>query len=327
MRKARWGVLGTGRIGVDKVIPAMQGGELCEVVAVASRSLDRARAAASRLGIPKAYGSYQELLADPEVEVVYNPLPNLLHVPWSIRALEAGKHVLCEKPVAVSAAEAQSLLDAARNHPQLKVMEAFMYRHHPQWPRARQLVQDGQIGRLHAIQSTFTFALDDDSDIRNSAECAGGALMDVGCYCISQSRLMFGAEPLRVLGVIDLDPESQVDRAASGILDFGHGIATFTCSIRLAHYQRAVMLGTEGRVELENPFSVDPDQPIRMWHYRGRESEEIVFDACDHYMLECDRFSRAVLEDIDVLTPLEDAVANMRVIDALKLSAERGDWV
>jgi predicted dehydrogenase len=325
--KARWGVLSTARIGTEKVIPAMQSGRYCEIAAIASRDLGRARAAANRLGIPKAYGSYEELLADSDVDAIYNPLPNHLHVPWSIRALEAGKHVLCEKPIALTAAEAQKLLDAARERPQLKVMEAFMYRHHPQWQRARQLVADGEIGELRTIQSFFSYYNADPADIRNVAEFGGGGLMDIGCYTISLSRFIFGAEPRRVCGIVEYDPEFETDRLASGVLDFGRGTSTFTCATQLTPYQRVNIFGTEGRVEIEIPFNAPADRPCRMWHQRGSEIDEIVLDPCDQYTIQGDLFSQAVLDDTPVPTPLEDAVANMRVIEALVQSAKSGTWV
>jgi predicted dehydrogenase len=263
--QVRWGVLSTANIGVKKVIPAMQAGRYCEMVAIASRDRAVARAVADQLGIPKAYGSYEELLADPEIDAVYIPLPNHLHVPWSIRALEAGKHVLCEKPIGLSSAEGQSLLDAARQHPRLKVMEAFMYRHHPQWQRARKLVQEGEIGDLRTIQAFFAYYNADPGNIRNQAEIGGGGLMDIGCYCISLSRFLFAAEPLRVLGILEYDPAFQTDRLASAILDFGRGTSTWTCSTQLAYYQRVNILGTEGRVEIQIPFNAPPDRPSRLF--------------------------------------------------------------
>jgi len=325
--KVRWGVLSTANIGTGKVIPAMQLGKHCSITAIASRDLDRARAAADRLGIPKAYGSYEELLADPEIDAIYNPLPNHLHVPWSIRALEAGKHVLCEKPIALTAAEAQKLLDAARERPRLKVMEAFMYRHHPQWQRARQLVADGRIGELRTIQSFFSYYNADPANVRNVAEFGGGGLMDIGCYTISLSRFIFGSEPQRVCGIIEYDPQFKTDRLASGVLDFGRGTSTFTCATQLTPYQRVNIFGTEGRVEIEIPFNAPADRPCRMWHQFGGEIHEIVLDACDQYTIQGDLFSQAVLDDTPVPTPLEDAVANMRVIEALSQSARRGTWV
>jgi predicted dehydrogenase len=325
--KVRWGVLSTARIGTDQVIPAMQAGQYCEVVAISSRSLDRAEAAAEELNIPKAYGSYEELLADPRIDAIYNPLPNHLHVPWSIKALEADKHVLCEKPIALTSAEAQELLDAAHRRPHLKVMEAFMYRHHPQWRRARQLVIQGGVGELRTIQSFFSYRNVDPANIRNMADIGGGGLMDIGCYCISQSRFIFGAEPLRAFGVVEYDPQFGTDRLASGVLDFGRGTATFTCSTQLTPYQRVSIFGTQGRVEIEIPFNAPTDRPARMWHQHGDEVDEIAFEVCNQYTIQGDLFSQAVLNDADVPTPLEDAVANMRVIEAVVQSGQRGAWV
>ncbi len=327
MNKVRWGVLSTAKIGVAKVIPAMQAGEHCEIVAISSRDPEKAQAAAEQLGIPNAYGSYEELLAAPEVDAVYNPLPNHLHVPWSIKALEAGKHVLCEKPIAMTAAEAQELVDAAQAHPHLKVMEAFMYRHHPQWQLARQLVADGKIGELRTIQSFFSYYNVDPHNIRNIADIGGGGLMDIGCYCISYSRFIFGSEPQRVLGSVEFDPQLKTDRLASGVLDFGHGTATFTCSTQLTSYQRVNIFGTKGRVEIEIPVNAPTDRPCKMWHQQGSEIEEIVLDICDQYTIQGDLFSLAVLNDTAVPTPLDDAVANMRVLEAVVRSGESGTWV
>jgi predicted dehydrogenase len=327
MKKLRWGILSTANIGVAKVIPAMQAGEHCEIVAISSRDLGKAQAAADQLGIANAYGSYEELLAAPEVDAIYNPLPNHLHVPWSIKALEAGKHVLCEKPIAMTTAEAQELVDAAHAYPHLKVMEAFMYRHHPQWQMARQLVADGKIGELRTIQSFFSYYNVDPNNIRNMADIGGGGLMDIGCYNISYSRFIFGSEPQRVFGIVEYDPDLKTDRLASGILDFGHGTATFTCSTQLTSYQRVNIFGTEGRVEIEVPVNAPNDQPCRMWHQKGSEIEEIVLDICDQYTIQGDLFSLAVLNDTDVPTPLDDAIANMRVIEAVIRSGESGTWV
>ncbi len=327
MPKVRWGVLSTANIGTQKVLPAMQRGQYCEITAIASRDLAKARAAAAQLGIPKAYGSYEELLADSEIDAVYNPMPNHLHVPWSIKALEAGKHVLCEKPIALSSAEAQELVDAGRQRPKLKVMEAFMYRHHPQWRRAKQLVDEGAIGELRTIHSFFSYFNADPGNIRNMADIGGGGLMDIGCYNISLSRLIFGAEPRRVLGIVEYDPQFATDRLASGILDFGSGTATFTCSTQLTPYQRVNIYGAEGRVEIEIPFNAPPDQPCRMWHQRRNTIEEIVFDICDQYTIQGDLFSQAVLNDTPVPTPIEDAVANMKVIEAVVASGKQGKWI
>ncbi len=324
MSKVRWGVLGTAKIAVEKVIPAMQKSQHCLIDGIASRSAENARTVAEKLGIAKAYGSYEELLADPEIDAVYNPLPNHLHVEWSIKAIEAGKHVLCEKPIALTSGEGERLLEAVREHPRLKVMEAFMYRHHPQWQRAKRLVDEGRIGELRTIQSFFSYYNRDPNNIRNQAGLGGGSLMDIGCYSISLSRFIFEAEPRRVFAVIEYDREFEVDRLASGIMDFGRGTSTFTCSTQLAPFQRVNIFGTEGRVEIEIPFNAPPDRPCRMWHQSGDEVEEIVLEICDQYTIQGDLFSQAILNDTAVPTPLEDAVANMKVIEALIESGKKG---
>jgi predicted dehydrogenase len=327
MSKVRWGVLGTAKIGLDKVIPAMQRCEHAEIVAIASRDVERARSAAARSGIPTPYGSYEALLADPAVEAVYIPLPNHLHVSWSIAALEAGKHVLCEKPIGLSADEGQELVDAARRHPKLKVMEAFMYRHHPQWQTAKRLVGEGGIGQLRTIQSFFSYYNDDPRNIRNQAEIGGGALADIGCYGISLSRFMFAAEPRRVLGIVEYDPRFAVDRLASAILDFGGGTSTFTCGTQLAPYQRVNVLGTEGRIELDIPFNAPRDRACTMRHDRKGHVTEISLPVCDQYTIQGELFSEAILHDRPVPTPIEDGVANMRVIEAVISSGNSGTWV
>lgn len=327
MRKVRWGILSTAKIGTEKVIPAMQKGDYSDVVAIASRTPEQAEAAAKRLGILKSYGSYEALLQDPNIEAIYNPLPNHLHVNWSIAALEAGKHVLCEKPIGLTSAQGEELVAAGRKHPRLKLMEAFMYRHHPQWQRARQLVRDGQIGTLRTIQTLFSYYNADPANIRNQADIGGGGLMDIGCYPISLSRFIFGAEPKRVVGSIEFDPALKTDRLSSAILEFENGTSTFTCSTQLAPYQRVNIVGTEGRIEIEIPFNAPPNKPCLMWHQRGREFAEIRLDICDQYTIQGDLFSRAILDDTPVPTPIEDAVANMRVIEALFESARRGAWV
>ncbi|MBI1765560.1 MAG: Gfo/Idh/MocA family oxidoreductase [Acidobacteria bacterium] len=331
MNKLRWGVLSTSNFALTKTLPAMLKAQHLEVAAIASRDLSKAAAAAARFNIGKAYGSYEALLADPKIDVVYNPMPNHLHVPWTIKALAAGKHVLCEKPIGMSAAEAQQLLEVSQQHPRLKVMEAFMYRLHPQWQRAKQIVQAGGIGELRTIQSFFSYYNVNPANVRNQADIGGGGLMDIGCYNISLARFIFDAEPKRVLGLVEYDPTFQTDRIASGILDFGPSLgnatSTFTCSTQLAPYQRVNILGTTGRVEIEIPFNAPPDQPCKLWHQHDGQLEEISFDICDQYTLEADAFSLAVLNDTPVPTPLTDAVANMKVIEAVVLSGKSDGWV
>ena len=326
MDKVSWGILSTAKIGVEKVIPAMQKARHCTVSALASRDLEKAQAAARKLKLPKAYGSYEALLADPDIDAVYIPLPNHMHVDWSIKALEAGKHVLCEKPLGLNVTDAQRLLDAAAKHPHLKVMEAFMYRHHPQWIKAWQLVADGAVGQLRTIQSFFSFYDVNPASILSKPEYGGGGLMDIGCYNISLSRFLFDAEPRRVLGIVEYDPKFKVDRLASGILDFDAGTATFTCATQLAPYQRVNIFGTEGRVEIEIPFNAPARKPCKIWHQTGSDVTRIRLPKCDQYAIQGDLFSQAVLNDTPVPTPLEDALANMRVIEAVFESARTNTW-
>ncbi len=329
-KKIRWGVLSTANIAVKKVIPAMQQGQFSSVDAIASRDLDHARKAAGSLNIPKAYGCYEELLADPEIDAIYNPLPNQLHVPWTIRAAEAGKHVLCEKPLSMTTAEAQTLL-GVRARTGVKIGEAFMIRSAPQWLRLRELLDEGRIGQLRSVTGYFSYFNVDPGNIRNKMETGGGALMDIGCYCIHASRYGFGQEPARVVSLIDRDPEMKTDRLTSAMLDFPAGQSIFTCSTQVVTYQRVHFVGTRGRIELEIPFNMPKDRPTRLFIDDGSDltGANIVtetFATCDQYTLQGDAFSRAILDDTEVPVPLEDAIANMSVIDAVFRSAESGQW-
>jgi predicted dehydrogenase len=326
MDKVSWGILSTAKIGIEKVIPAMQRSKFCKISAIASRNCDSAQKAAKKLKIPKAYASYEKLLEDPDIQAVYIPLPNHLHVPWSIKCLEAGKHVLCEKPIAMNAKQAQELLTISKNYPELKIMEAFMYRFHPQWQKTKQLATEGAIGRIKTIQSFFSYFNINPDNIRNKPECGGGGLMDIGCYCISLSRFIFDSEPHRVLGIIGFDSECKVDTLASGILDFGKGTATFTCSTQLNPYQRVNICGTEGRIEIEIPFNAPPDKKCKIFIQKNKDIEKIVFDIYNQYTIQCDLFSQAILKNAKVPTPIEDAVANMKVIDAIFESAKNNFW-
>lgn len=328
--KVRWGVLGVAAIAVKKVIPAMQLGERSEVVAIASRDLSRAQSAAQQLGIPKAYGSYEELLGDPEIDAIYNPLPNHLHVPWSIRAAQANKHVLCEKPLSLTTEEAKALI-RVRNAIGVKMGEAFMVRSHPQWLRARELVRTGAIGELRAITSTFSYFNRDANNIRNKAEIGGGGIMDIGCYPITMSRFLFEQEPQRVMALLDRDPDMKTDRLASAILDFAPGHATFTCSTQLVPHQNMQILGTTGRIEVEIPYNVPPDRPSRIFidqgtQLAGKSARMEEFPILDQYTLQGDLFSRAILDNEPVPVPLENALDNMAVIEAVLRSGATGEW-
>ena len=327
----RWGVLGVANIATEKVIPAMQRGDWSDVVAIASRDGGRASDAARALGLARAHGSYEALIDDPEVDAIYNPLPNHMHLPWTVRALEAGKHVLCEKPIGLTVAEAEQLI-GARDRTGRKVQEAFMVRTHPQWLRAQQLVGEGRIGDLRSIAGYFSYFNRDAGNIRNVPAFGGGAMMDIGCYLIHTSRMIFGAEPRRVVALIERDPDMQVDRLSSLMMDFERGQAIGTCSTQVAAYQRMQIVGTAGRIEIEIPFNAPPDRPCRIFVDDGRDLfgggiETIEIPTVDQYTVQGDLFSRAILDDGPVAYPLEDTVANMRVIEAAFRSEKTGGWV
>ena len=329
-RKIRWGVLGVAGIAVKKVIPAMQKGARSEIVAIASRELAKARQAAAQLNIPNAYGSYEKLLADPAVDAIYNPLPNHLHVPWSIKAARAGKHVLCEKPIALSVEQTAELIET-RNATRVKIGEAFMVRTHPQWLRARDIVMGGGVGELKAVTSTFSYFNRDPNNIRNIVAVGGGAIMDIGCYPITMSRFLFGREPSRVIGFIERDPDMGTDRLTSALLDFAPGHATFTCSTQMVPFQTMQILGTKGRLEIEVPYNIPPDRPSCLFlddgsELAGRSAEVEECIEMDQYTIQGDEFSRAIQEDGEVPVPLEDALRNMAVIEALFRSAGTGRW-
>lgn len=331
IKKVRWGILGAASIAIRRVIPAMQGGDWSEIAAIASRDRNKAQETARSLGIPKAYGSYEELLADPEIEAIYNPLPNHLHVPWTIRAAEAGKHVLCEKPLSMNAAEARSLIEA-RDRAGVKIGEAFMVRTHPRWLRTRKLVRDGRIEELRLISGLFSYFNRDPKNVRNTREQGGGALLDLGCYPVTLSRFLFDQEPTRVMGSLERDPEMKIDRLTSAILEFPTGRSMFTCSTQLAYNQRMILLGTKGRIEIDRPINPIAGEPSRILiddnpgDPTGSGLTTEIIPTCDQFTIQGDLFSRAIREDGEVPVPLENAILNMAAIDAIFRSAESGNW-
>ena len=312
----RWGILSTADIGVRKVIPGIRKAARCEVVAIASRDGEQARAVADQLGIPSAHASYEALLADPGVDAVYIPLPNHMHMDWTIAALRAGKHVLCEKPLAMTADDAQRMVDVA-HETGLQLMEAFMYRQHPSWVAAMELVESGRIGTLTAVQSWFSYYNDDATNIRNIVEYGGGALFDIGCYTINLSRMVFGGEPSHIQASVRRDPATGVDALVSAILDFDGGIASFTCAIRSESDQRVHIYGTKGRISIDIPFNIPPDRPTRIRLTAGgdppveTDTTVLEFPTTDPYTAEVERFVSAVLDGGPTPVPPEDAVANL----------------
>lgn len=330
-KKVKWGILSTASIAQRRVLPAMLNCEFAEISAIASRSLDKAREVAAKFAIPKAYGSYEELLADPEIEAIYNPLPNHLHVEWSIQAARHRKHVLVEKPLSRDVPEARRLLEAASEF-QVKIGEAFMVRTHPQWLRTAELVHSGRIGKLRSILGYFSYFNVDPLNTRNILDDAGGALMDIGCYPIKTSRFVFGEEPVRVIVSIERDPLFKTDHLTSAILEFPSGQSVFTVSTQMVYYQKMQFFGTTGRIDIEIPFNAPTDKPTRIFIddgkdlYAGASAEIESFPICDQFTIQADLFSKAVREDTEVPNPLEDSVRNMAVIDALFRSGKSGKW-
>ncbi|HEV2101911.1 MAG TPA: Gfo/Idh/MocA family oxidoreductase [Candidatus Acidoferrum sp.] len=330
-KKVRWGILSAASIARRRAVPGMRQSEFAEVAAVASRSLARAQAFAEEFSIPKAYGSYEELINDPEIEAIYNPLPNHLHAEWSIRAASRGKHVLCEKPVAGTVAEARRLLEA-RNEYRVKIGEAFMVRTHPQWLRAQEIVRGGRIGKLRSAMCQFSYFNVNPENVRNSAEFAGGALLDIGCYPVRMSRFIFGEEPVRAIACVELDPSFKTDRLTSAILEFPAGQCIFTVSTQQVYYQRMQFLGTEGRVDIEIPFNAPTDKPCRILMddgkdlYGGGSQVTELLPICNQFTIQADEFSKAVRENREVPNSMEDAVCNTAVIEALFRSVQSGRW-
>ena len=326
MDKVRWGVLSTAKIGTKKVIPGLRRSQLGELVAIASRSTATARAAADELGIPRAHGSYEALLADPDVDAVNIPLPNHLHMEWTIRALEAGKHVLCEKPLALTAADAERMFAAADAAGRL-LMEAFMYRHHPSWIALREVIASGRLGRVTAVDSWFSYFNADPANIRNIAAFGGGALYDIGCYCVNLSRLLFGSEPTDVAAFMVRDPASGVDILTSGTLQFADGLASFTCATQVETDQRVHVYGTHGRASVEIPFNIPPELPTRVFVTQGGDppvapaTETLEFAPADAYACEADAFARAILDGTPAPVAPVDAIANLRVVERLFAAA------
>jgi predicted dehydrogenase len=329
--KIKWGVLGTAGIATRRVLPAMLLCEHAQLSAIASRDLEKAKSVAKDFSIPRAYGSYEALLADPEIEAIYNPLPNHLHGEWTIRAASHGKHVLCEKPIAKNTAEVRTIREA-RDRYKVKIGEAFMIITHPQWLRARAIVRSGRIGNLRSASGFFSYFNTDPANVRNVEEYAGGALMDIGCYPIKTSRFIFEAEPLRVVGLVERDPVFKVDRLTSAIVEFPQGQSTFTCSMQLANYQKMQFFGTEGRVDIEIPFNAPTDKPTRIFIDTGRDlyagGSQVLetFPICNQFTIQADLFSKAILDNSEVPNPLEDSLRNAAVIDAIFRSAKSNTW-
>lgn len=330
MEKIRWGVLSTAKIALKQVIPAMQLGKYTNVTAIASRSKEKAEVAANSLGIEKAYGSYEELLLDPDVDCIYNPLPNSMHLEWTLKAMEAGKHVLCEKPIGLTVAEVEEMI-RVRDKKGVKAGEAFMVKSNPQWIETRERVRRGEVGEPRLVQGIFSYFNADPSNIRNIAELGGGGMWDIGCYCTTMSRYIFEDEPLRLVSNLEFDPEMNTDRLASVLMDFPAGQALFAVSTQLVPYQRMHVFGTKGHLEVMIPFNAPNDRDCTVKQDKGNifldEITTHSYPVADQYTLMSENFSKAIIDDGDVTVSLEDALENTKVLAAIFESAKSGKWV
>jgi predicted dehydrogenase len=330
MADLRWGIMSPAHIGTAKVIPAIQAAARCDVTAIASRSTERAQEWATSLGIPTAHGSYEELLADDGVDAVYIPLPNHLHSEWTIAAARAGKHVLCEKPLALTTADALQMVEVCEAEG-VQLMEAFMYRLHPSWVAVRELVGNGRIGTLRAVDVWFSYFNDDAENIRNIRDVGGGALWDIGCYAVNVARLLFGDEPRRVEASVFRDGPAGVDILTSGLLEFDAGIASFAVSTRTEPDQRVHVYGSDGRISVAIPFNIPPALPTEVHLTHGGDppvapaTETLRFDPIDQYTIQAEVFAAAVLDGTPLPFPPADAVANTRAIESVFAAAEPDD--
>ncbi|MGB3338593.1 MAG: Gfo/Idh/MocA family oxidoreductase [Devosia sp.] len=328
-KKVRWGILSTANIGMQKVTPGIQKSAHSEVVAIASRDLGKARAAADSLGIPKAYGSYEELFADPDIDAIYNPLPNHLHVPMTVAAAKAGKHVLCEKPIALNAADAEALRQCP---PDRIVLEAFMIRFHPQWERAREIIRSGELGDIRSINAVFSYFNADPNNVRNKADIGGGGIMDIGCYPITAARYLFEGEPRRVVSLVERDPNFGTDRLASVMADFGNGRQlSFTCSTQTTRHQRVQVFGSKAKLEIIIPFNAPTDERTAITidagaPFDGSLARREILPAVDQYTEQAEAFALAVLGEKALPWGIDDAIASMKVIDAIFASEKTGGW-
>ena len=321
MRKINWGILSTAKIGTKKVIPEMMNSDLCNIYAIASRDYNLAKKVAEDLGIEKYYGTYEELLNDPKIEAIYNPLPNNLHIPLTIEAIKKGKHVLCEKPISLDSKETQLLIDTMKNYPKIKVMEAFMYLFHPQWVEVMDIIGQNGLGEVKFIETHFSYFNDNPQDIRNKLEMGGGALLDIGCYPISLSRNIFKEEPKKVYASGNKHSSFGTDTLITGILEFSKGKSVFTCSTMMAPYQNVRIFGEKNYIEINKPFNPS----IKEDTFYTYQKKEVVKPAMQ-YAIQADLFSKAILNDEEVPITLTESYKNMKVIDALFRSFHSNQW-
>lgn len=323
----RFGIISTARIGWESVIPAIQDAENCVITAIASRNLANARALADRFSVPHAFGSYEEMLASDVIDAIYIPLPTSQHVEWTIKSADAGKHVLCEKPIALKADEIDQLI-AARDRNKVVVSEAFMVTYSPVWRKVRSLIREGAIGRLKHVQGAFSYYLRDPNNMRNIPELGGGGLPDIGVYPTISTRFVTGKEPLRVQADTERDPDFGTDIYSSVRADFGEFELSFYIATQLAARQVMVFHGDQGYIEVKSPFNANRygAEEIELTNQNHSQSTFFRFQDCRQYRLQAEAFTRAVMGENEEIVTLENSKLNQKVIDAIYRASEKGGW-
>jgi predicted dehydrogenase len=331
----RWGVLGAAAIATGRTMPAMRDAPSACLLGLASRDRAKGQAAARALGIPRVYDSYDALLADGDIDAVYVPLPNQLHFDWSLRAMEAGKHVLCEKPLCLSAAQVQQLCEV-RDRTGRHIEEGFGFRNHPQWAKFAELMASGAIGPVRAAHTTLAKQFLDPADVRNDPSAGGGATYDLGSYAISGCNLVFGRPPSRVVAAMEHDPVFGIDRLTSALLDYGVGHAALTVATQAGtagwgSHQQLSVLGTNGWMRFDFPYAHARPTASRIelgdaTSVGSLPTQTFSFEPANQYMLQIERFSRLLLGNAVPSWPIEDALGTLRTIEALFASARSGGW-
>jgi predicted dehydrogenase len=326
MERVRWGVLGVSEHFIRRVVLPIKKSSIVELYGIASRSPEKAKNTAEKYGITRSYSSYDELLEDENIEAVYIPLPNHLHAKWIKKTADKGKHILCEKPLALTKDEAQESVDYAKSKGVL-IMEAFMYRFHPEWQRVYELISVGEIGEVQSIYTFFAYNNPDPKNIRNNPDYGGGGLLDIGCYAVSISRFLLGKEPRKVISLIYNDSNFKVDILSSGIIDFGKARSLFTVATKLFSNQRVDINGSRGYINILIPFNIYPDVPAKVSITTSVGTRTLEFFPVDQYGLEFESFSLSIRNNKSTPIPSDDIVNNQKVLDALFESAKTKSWI
>ncbi|SMO60694.1 Predicted dehydrogenase [Saccharicrinis carchari] len=325
MNRLKIGVLSVSNHLLKRIVLPLKNTKYCKIYGIASRNPKKAEAFAQKFDIEKVYADYQELIEDPIIDFVYIPLPNHLHLEWVVKAAEAGKHILCEKPIALNAQEAMQCIEAAQKN-KVQLMEAFMYKFHPLWIYAKEVITTNQIGRIMYIHTSFAYHNPAPDNIRNIKEFGGGALMDIGCYAISSSRFLLDAEPQRVMAIHQQHPEFKTDTLGSAIMDYDGRHASYTVSTLSQANQGVDIVGSSGRIRIPVPFNTYVDTPSEIIINTAQGERSVSFAVCDQYGLMFDAFSECLIKKMPLPIEPTDVLNNMKVIDAVFKSAQSQQW-